>query len=59
MMVHFAVFAVRGFIGDRLADVKKPGEGQEYQGVPKLSGDSREIQEALDRSKKADQNAPD
>ena len=52
MAVHFIVFAVKGFIGDRIADSKRPEEGQEYLGVPKLSGDSKDIQDALDSHKK-------
>ena len=49
MAVHIALVLGKGLIGDRIAEKKKPDETEGYGGVPKLSGDSSDIQEALDK----------
>ena len=53
MAVHLFFFLGKGFIGDRIAEKKKPNESEEYRGIPKLSGDSADVQKALDRNKES------
>ena len=48
---HIIVIVLKGFAGDALAKRKKSGGGEEYKGIPKLSGDSSAVQDVLDKLK--------
>ena len=53
MAVHLVLVLLKSAAGDIFSGSKKADEAEEYKGVPKLSGDSGDIQKALDRNKES------
>ena len=48
---HIIVIVFKSFAGDAIAKSKKQSGEEEYRGIPKLSGDSKDVQDVLDKLK--------